>query len=93
MHPDYPQYAMEAISEMVRQQPQAEFIPEDRTEASPIMRRSVIVRHLLLPGASCGGEKVCELSALRDLQVDYINVMNQFYAIWKICRPQSRTSV
>ena len=42
--PDYPQYAMEAISEMVRQQPQTEFMPEDRTEASPIMRRGVIVR-------------------------------------------------
>ena len=76
--PDYPQYAMEAIAEMVRQQPQAEFMPENRTEASPIMRRGVIVRHLLLPGHVREAKKV--VSYLHETYGDqiYISMMNQY---------------
>ena len=76
--PDYPQYAMEAISEMVRQQPQAEFMPEDRTEASPIMRRGVIVRHLLLPGHVREAKKF--VGYLHETYGDqiYISMMNQY---------------
>ena len=76
--PDYPQYAMEAISEMVRQQPQVEFMPEDRTEASPIMRRGVIVRHLLLPGHVREAKKV--VGYLHETYGDqiYISMMNQY---------------
>ena len=76
--PDYPQSAMEAISEMVRQQPQAEFMPEDRTEASPIMRRGVIVRHLLLPGHVREAKKV--VGYLHETYGDqiYISMMNQY---------------
>ena len=76
--PDYPQYAMEAISEMVRQQPQAEFMPEDRTEASPIMRRGVIVRHLLLPGHVREAKRV--VGYLHETYGDqiYISMMNQY---------------
>ena len=76
--PDYPQYAMEAIAEMVRQQPQTEFMPEDRTEASPIMRRGVIVRHLLLPGHVREAKKV--VGYLHETYGDqiYISMMNQY---------------
>lgn len=76
--PDYPQYAMEAIAEMVRQQPQAEFMPENRTEASPIMRRGVIVRHLLLPGHVREAKKV--VGYLHETYGDqiYISMMNQY---------------
>ena len=76
--PDYPQYAMEEIAEMVRQQPQAEFMPEDRTEASPIMRRGVIVRHLLLPGHVREAKKV--VGYLHETYGDqiYISMMNQY---------------
>lgn len=76
--PDYPQYAMEAIAEMVRQQPQAEFMPKDRTEASPIMRRGVIVRHLLLPGHVREAKKV--VGYLHETYGDqiYISMMNQY---------------
>lgn len=76
--PDYPQYAMEAISEMVRQQPQTEFMPEDRTEASPIMRRGVIVRHLLLPGHVREAKKV--VGYLHETYGDqiYISMMTQY---------------
>ena len=76
--PDYPQYAMEAIAEMVRQQPQAEFMPEDRTEASPIMQRGVIVRHLLLPGHVREAKKV--VGYLHETYGDqiYISMMNQY---------------
>ena len=76
--PDYPQYAMEAIAEMVRQQPQAEFMPENRTEASPIMRRGVIERHLLLPGHVREAKKV--VGYLHETYGDqiYISMMNQY---------------
>ena len=76
--PDYPQYAMEAIAEMVRQQPQTEFMPEDRTEASPIMQRGVIVRHLLLPGHVREAKKV--VGYLHETYGDqiYISMMNQY---------------
>ena len=76
--PDFPQYAMEAIAEMVRQQPQAEFMPENRTEASPIMRRGVIVRHLLLPGHVREAKKV--VGYLHETYGDqiYISMMNQY---------------
>ncbi len=41
---DYPQVALDAVKEMVRQQPVCEF------DEDGMMRRGVIVRHLLLPG-------------------------------------------
>lgn len=71
--PDYPQYAMEAIAEMVRQQPRPEFAPE-----SLIMQRGVIVRHLLLPGHVREAKKV--VGYLHETYGDqiYISMMNQY---------------
>lgn len=70
---DYPQYAMEAIAEMVRQQPRPEFAPDGL-----IMQRGVIVRHLLLPGHVREAKKV--VGYLHETYGDqiYISMMNQY---------------
>ncbi|MCI5856859.1 MAG: 4Fe-4S cluster-binding domain-containing protein [Agathobacter sp.] len=58
---DYPKAAKAAIAEMVRQQPQARFVPEPQVGSDndterkvqtqiQVMTAGVIVRHLLLPG-------------------------------------------
>ncbi len=47
--PDYPEVVKKAIAEMVRQQPNAEFI-YDKSQDMDIMKKGVIVRQLLLPG-------------------------------------------
>lgn len=61
--PDYPQYAMEAISEMVRQQPQAEFMPDepDGSESDHAARRDCAPS--FTSGACAGGEEGRGLSA------------------------------
>lgn len=71
--PDYPQYAMEAIAEMVRQQPQAEFDP-----AGEIMQCGVIVRHLLLPGHVREAKKVVGYLHETYGEKIYISMMNQY---------------
>ena len=43
--PDYPEYAFRAIEEMVRQQPEPVF-----SEDGSLMKKGVLVRHLILPG-------------------------------------------
>lgn len=46
--PGYPEIAKQAVSEMVRQQPKLEYGDDGAPEM--LLRRGVIVRHLLLPG-------------------------------------------
>lgn len=54
---DYPQVAMAALAEMYRQTGTAEFenVPG---ENQPMIRRGVIVRHLLLPGALADAKRI-----------------------------------
>jgi putative pyruvate formate lyase activating enzyme len=47
---DYPAVAKAAVAEMVRQQPKAVFEPEKGVPENLLMKKGVIVRHLLLPG-------------------------------------------
>lgn len=70
--PDYPEKAMGAIREMVRQQPECVF------DARGMMKRGVIVRHLLLPGHV--REAKAAVKALYDAFGDriYISLMNQY---------------
>lgn len=69
---DYPQIAMAAIAEMVRQVPQAVF------DERGMMERGVIVRHLLLPGHVKNSKAV--LQYLYETYKDqiYISIMNQY---------------
>jgi putative pyruvate formate lyase activating enzyme len=48
--PDYPSVAKAAIAEMVRQQPVAVFEEESGHPENLLMKKGVLVRHLLLPG-------------------------------------------
>ncbi len=70
--PDYPQAAKRALAEMVRQAGEAEF------DERGMMRRGVIVRHLLLPGHLADSKKVVRY--LYETYGDriYISMMNQY---------------
>lgn len=70
--PDYPGRAMEALTEMVRQCGDAVF------DEGGIMRRGVIVRHLLLPGCVNNGQRVLrEVFGKFGNQI-YYSLMNQY---------------
>ena len=69
---DYPETAMAAVTEMVRQKPQAVF------DENGMMREGVIVRHLLLPGHVKNSiAAVDELYKTFGNQI-YISLMSQY---------------
>lgn len=69
---DYPQVAAEALKEMFRQVGEPEF------DERGIMKKGMIIRHLLLPG--CGEDSKAVLKFLYDTFGDYvfISIMNQY---------------
>lgn len=69
---DYPEIAKAALAEMVRQQPEAEF------DGRGMMRRGVIVRHLMLPGGIKDSKAVVKY--LYETYGDriFISIMNQY---------------
>ena len=70
--PDYPDVAKAALAEMVCQQPEAFF------DEAGMMRRGVIVRHLLLPGNLKNAEAVVKyVHEIYGNQV-YLSLMNQY---------------
>ena len=70
--PDYPDVAKAVLAEMVRQQPEAFF------DEAGMMRRGVIVRHLLLPGHLKNAEAVVKyVHEIYGNQV-YLSLMNQY---------------
>ncbi len=69
---DYPTVAKKALEEMVRQQGEAEFDEEG------MMKKGVIVRHLLLPGYLQNGKKVVQYLYQTYGDAIYISLMNQY---------------
>lgn len=69
--PDYPEVARAALQEMIRQCPIPTFDEEG------IMRRGVIVRHLMLPGAYRNSHDVVKYLASFGDSI-YISLMNQY---------------
>lgn len=69
---DYPEIAKEALQEMVRQQPQAEF------NAQGMMVRGVIVRHLLLPNHLKNAKAVVQYVYETYGNQVYLSLMNQY---------------
>lgn len=69
---DYPQVAAEALKEMFRQVGEPEF------DERGIMKKGMIVRHLLLPG--CGADSKAVLKFLYETFGDsiFISIMNQY---------------
>ncbi|MBQ9429655.1 MAG: radical SAM protein [Clostridia bacterium] len=68
--PDYPAYAKAALCEMLRQQ------PECRYDGDGILRRGVIVRHLVLPG--CTDDTKDVLDYLADDRRARLSLMGQY---------------
>lgn len=69
---DYPQRAMEALEEMVRQQGEPQF--DDRG----MMQKGVILRHLLLPEALDNGKQVVEYAFSHYGNRIFYSLMNQY---------------
>ena len=70
--PDYPTVVKDALGEMVRQCPMAEFNEEG------MMQRGVIVRHLLLPGCLKNAKAVVKYVYETYGDTVYLSLMNQY---------------
>lgn len=75
--PDYPETAIQAIREMIRQTGPCVFDEEG------YIRRGTIVRHLILPGHTRNSKAV--LQYLKETYGDtiYVSIMNQYTPVWK----------
>ena len=69
---DYPEAAKMALAEMVRQQPEAEF------DERGIMKKGVIVRHLMLPGGIKDSKAVVKYLYETYGNQIFISLMNQY---------------
>lgn len=70
--PDYPETAKSALAEMVRQQPEPIF------DERGMMRKGVIVRHLMLPGGIKDSKAVVEYLYGTYEERIYISLLNQY---------------
>lgn len=70
--PDYPDVAKEALKEMVRQTGEAEFLEDG------MMRKGVIVRHLLLPGYVKNAKAVVQYVYETYGDSVFLSLMNQY---------------
>ena len=73
--PDYPQVALQAIEAMVVQAGHPTF---DDVDGKPRMRKGVIVRHLMLPGALGQSKRALELLYSRFGDTVLYSIMNQY---------------
>ena len=73
--PDYSKTAKEAIAEMVRQTGEAAFYEREGQE---LMKRGVIVRHLLLPGQVADSKEIIRYLYGTYGDKIFLSVMNQF---------------
>lgn len=69
---DYPAVARAALAEMVRQQPKAEF------DHRGIMKKGIIVRHLMLPGGIKDSKAVVQYLYETYGDQIYLSLMNQY---------------
>ncbi len=71
--PGYVEAAKAAVAEMVRQQPKCVFVDE-----SGLLRKGVVVRHLLMPGMLIQAKMIVKYLYDRYGDAIYISLMNQF---------------
>lgn len=71
--PNYFQVATAAIAEMFRQTPAAVF-----DSGTGLMRRGIIVRHLMLPGQAADSKKILRYLHTTYGDAIYISIMNQY---------------
>ncbi len=74
---DYPSFAAEAVSEMVRQQPTPKFI-------GGMMKKGVIVRHLVLPGQVDDSKAVIKQLYNNFGNSIYISIMSQYTPVGEL---------
>jgi len=75
--PDYPEVAKAAIAEMVRQQPNPQFM-YDKEQDMDLIQKGVIVRQLLLPGQLLDAKKIIKyLHETYGNQI-YLSLMSQY---------------
>lgn len=70
--PDYPEIAVRAFDEMVRQQPQLIF------DDNGMLLSGVVARHLVLPGQQEDSKKILEYLYMRYGDSILLSIMNQF---------------
>lgn len=69
---DYPEYNQEAVKEMRRQVGKAEF------DAAGLIRRGLIIRHLVLPNQLSGTDKIMRFIAKEISEDTYVSLMSQY---------------
>lgn len=85
--PDYPQVAKAALQEMFRQTGTVRFA-QIQGEPEPLLRRGMVVRHLLLPGALDDAKRI--LVYLHDTYGDqiYLSLMSQYTPVAAVAEHQ-----
>ena len=83
---DYPEYNQKAVKEMHRQVGEAEF------DDAGLIKKGLIIRHLVLPNGASGTEKIMKFIAEEISEDTYISLMSQYLPYYKasgypkICR-------
>jgi putative pyruvate formate lyase activating enzyme len=74
---DYPQRNQSAIKEMYRQVKEAEF------DDAGLMKKGLIIRHLVLPNQCSGTDKIMQFIAQEISEDTYISLMSQYLPYYK----------
>ena len=77
---NYPRYNQQAVKEMYRQVGTAEF------NDAGLIRRGLIIRHLVLPQRVSGTEKIMQFIAKEISQYTYISLMSQYLPYYQASR-------
>ncbi|MBI5144698.1 MAG: radical SAM protein [Candidatus Omnitrophica bacterium] len=75
--PDYPKYNQASVKEMQRQ------VGVAQIDSQGIIKRGLVIRHLVLPGGISGTEKIMQFIA-REISPDtYISLMSQYFPCYQ----------
>jgi len=77
--PDYPRYNQESVKEMHRQVGIADI------DANGIIKKGVVIRHLVLPNNIAGTDKIMKFIAQEISPDSYISLMSQYLPYYKAC--------
>lgn len=75
--PDYPTYNQEAVQEMYRQ------VGVAKIDSEGIIKRGLIIRHLVMPGNISGTDKIMEFIAGELSKDTYISLMSQYLPCYR----------
>ena len=75
--PDYPKYNQEALKEMHSQ------VGVAKTDNEGIIKKGLIIRHLVLPDNIAGTEQIMKFIAIELSKDTYISLMSQYFPYYK----------